>query len=203
MGNYNPADYTFAGLDSLRGPTGGAPFLGYVVGLVDKPDHAIAETLAAKRILSWLYEIEEQAPHATYLEARQSQFFSRFFQGGYNPRTPCMVTKAWSPIGVLLQEGYEPLVLRREQKTRSVATAIWEPRNGGQGKSVADCATAEELFWSVFRDVSRQANAQGMWVSIIAQPGWSYDSAIGSLPKWSAAEVEKAGRIIWQRTPDG
>ena len=203
MSKYNAAEYTFAGLDSLGEPTGGPTFLGYLMGLVDKPDHGIADPPTARIILPWLYDVEEQASDAAYLGASESQFFSRYFEGGYLPQTPCMVTKAWSPLGALLERGIEPVVLRRQEKIRAAATGIWEGVSIGDAKGIREAVTVEELFWALFDTVSKRAKERGMWVSVIAKPGWCYDSAIGSLPKWPSWEVEKAGRVIWQRTPEG
>jgi hypothetical protein len=73
----------------------------------------------------------------------------------------------------------------------------------GPDKTVSACHTVEDLFWAVLGSVCARARERKMWISLIAQPGWMYDSAIGALPKWSAAEIKKADRIVWQRTPDG
>jgi hypothetical protein len=203
MSRHTIADYTFSALQGLKKPITAGPSLVYLIGLVDKANHAISDPVAAKRILSWLYEIEEQTEDAIHLDVRQSQFFSRYFQEGYYPQTPCMVTQAWSPIAALLESGFEPVVLRREHKILAAATGIWEPVSKGGVKEINRCVTADELFWRLLSEVCTRATERHMWVSIIAQPGWHYNAAIGSLPKWSSAEVEKADRIIWQRTPEG
>ena len=114
-----------------------------------------------------------------------------------------MVTKAWCPIGSMLERGFEPLVLRREEKIRAAATGIWDPVASDNRKEPSSCHTVEELFWAILQQVSQRGTERGLWVSIVAQPGWFYPSAIGSLPKWSRGEIEKADRVIWQRTPEG
>ncbi len=40
-----------------------------------------------------------------------------------------------------------------------------------------------------------------MLVSLIAEPGWWYESGIDSLPHWGPEELAKADRILWSRTP--
>src|SRR5688572_7293536 len=124
MGKFRAADYTFSGLTGFES-TGGPPsYLAYLVGLVDAPDHEVADPGVAKRILPYLYEIEEQKLTAESLRDSESAFFSRLSAERYFPQTPCMVTKAWSPIGAMLERGIEPLVLRREAKILAAATGI-------------------------------------------------------------------------------
>jgi hypothetical protein len=203
MSKYAVADYTFNGLDSLGEPTGGPPYLAYLVGLADSQDHKISDPVVAKRILGYLYEIEEQKPDSHSLLESEARFLSRMSADGFRPQTPCMVTKAWSPIGAMLELGLEPVVLRREPKIRAAAASIWEPHTINSAKPLSQCTSIEELFWGILNLVSLRGKECGLWVSVIAKPGWYYESAIGSLPHWPSWEVEKAGRIIWQRTPEG
>jgi len=103
----------------------------------------------------------------------------------------------------MLERGYEPIILNRVPKFRSVATGIWEPVLTSDVKTIEAAKSDEGLFWAIIEKVSRLAVERKMWISIIAQPGWRYDSAISSLPDWPPEEVAKAGRIIWQRTVKG
>jgi len=200
MAHFKSIDYAYEG---LRGPPGPATSLAYLVGLVDSPDHGIADPLSAKRILGWLYEIEEQAPSAALLVERQNLFAARYFPGGYFPLTPCMLVTQWSPISAMLDRGLSPVVLRKEEKHRATATGIWEPHGIESAKEFDQCRTCEDLFWAILNEVCCRAKRKGMWVSVIAAPGWCYESGIGALPKWSAEEIAESGRIIWRRTPEG
>ncbi|SRR5258708_5535055 len=200
MAHFKSIDYSFEG---LRGPPGVVSSLAYLVGLVDSPDHGIADPLPAKRILRWLYEIEEQAPNAAALLEQQNLFAARYFQGGYFPLTPCMLATKWSPISAMLDLGLSPVVLRKEEKILATATGIWEPRRVESTKDFDQCRTCEELFWAILNEVCFGAKHKGMWLSVIAKPGWDYESGIGALPKWSAEEIAESGRIIWRRTPEG
>jgi len=202
MPKLNPTDYTFS---DLAGGLDRTPCrsLCYLVGLVDSAAHKISDVLPAKQILSWLYDCEEQSLNAEHLKHGEN-FFTRYFPGGYYPQTPCMVTKAWSPISAMLERGFEPEILNRDSKPiLRVATGIWRPQVITGAVGIESAKTVEELFWAIMAEVSRRAMNRKMWVSIIAQPGWSYDAAIGSLPSWPAEEVAKAGRILWKRTPEG
>jgi hypothetical protein len=203
MNQHKIAEYTFLGLDNHGKSTGGAPGLAYLIGLVDSPTHEITQPLAAKRILAWLFDEEEQVRNADELFKRQVEFFTRYFPRGYFPQTPCMLTKSWSPIGAMLQRGLAPVGLWREEKIRAVATGVWEPTGLADFKSSKDCVTVEDLFWGVLGEAFTRARQRKMWVSVIAKPGWCYESKIGSLGKWSGEEIAKADRIIWMRTPEG
>ena len=200
---FDPARYTLKG---LLLPAGGGeedpvqcPSLCYLVSLVNAAHHKIADPLAAKRIISWLYDAEEQAVNAKHLKAAE-EFFDRYFEGGFFPKTPCMVVDSWSPIGLMLERGMEPLVLNREPKRRAVASGIWDPKSIRCTGKVELSKTDEELFWAILSKVSHIASDQEMWLNIIAAPGWMYEKAIKSLPVWSANEVEITGRVLWKRT---
>src|SRR6266404_4291069 len=120
------SEYTFLGLCNHGQPIG-TPDLAYLIGLVDSPNHKIVEPFSAKKILTWLFDEEEQVSGAIELLSRQEKFFSRYFRGGFYPQTPVMLTQAWSPIGAMLEHGIKPVALKRENQLRSVATGIWEP----------------------------------------------------------------------------
>ncbi len=200
----NSADFTFAGLVGGRNTDEGNPSLCYLVGLVDSPSHEISNVLTAERILSWLYDAEEQSANAEELKSGES-FFNRYFDGGYHPQTPCMLVKVWSPISAVLDRGFEPEMLNKDQSRphRSAVSGIWKPQIITGAVELEKASTVEDLFWSVMAKVSRRAVSQKMWISIIAKPGWHYDSAIGSLPTWRPEEMAKAGRVLWKRTPEG
>lgn len=196
------AKYTFAGLEGSSNPER-FPSLCYLVGLVDSPTHKISEALPAKRILSWLYDVEEQCLNAEHLKHREI-FFDRYFPSGYHPQTPCMLAKLWSPISAMLERGFEPEILSRDSRPSViVASGIWKPPVISGAIEIENAKTVEELYWAIMVEASRRANDRKMWISIIAQPGWDYESAIDSLPCWSAEEVAKSGRILWKRTPEG
>lgn len=198
----NIADYSFHGLrNGGRLEWVGCPYLCYLISLTDSPNHKISQTLPAKRILTWLFDIEEQSLNADYLQARQ-EFFNRYFDAGFYPKTPCMVVDQWSPISALLERRMEPTVLNRERAFRAVATGIWAPPVLEEG-DIGAATTDESLFWAIIGKVARLALKQKAWISIIAQPGWDRTSAINSLPSWPEEEVAKAGRVLWKRTSDG
>jgi len=202
--NMNPVDYGFHGLLYGRGEIDpeGCSSLCYLVSLTNSSAHPISETLPAKRILAWLYDFEEQSINAKHLRAGE-EFFSRYFVGGFYPQTPCMVVKKWSPIRAMLERGMEPRILRRETKFRALATGIWEPQMSTAGAEIESAATDEDLFWAIIGRVSNLSLERKMMISVIAQPGWDYASAINSLPGWSVEDVLQAGRILWKRTSQG
>jgi len=156
----------------------------------------------AKRILIWLDEVEGQSLNADHLKANE-EFFSRYFEGGFYPQTPCMVVNPWSPIGAMLERGMMPLVLNREPKFRAVATGIWEPQVDLAANDIEAAETDESLFWAIIGKVSELALERKMWINVITKPGWVYSSAINSLPDWPAEEVAKAGRVLWKKTWEG
>ncbi len=196
MSAHNIFDYTFLGLCD-RGKLqllGGS--LAYLVGLVPSANHEITDFKVAKTTLRLLYDLEEQAEDAAaLLELRE------VLSKDYNPQTPVMVTQAWSPVGAMLERGFEPLVLRREDARKSFATGIWSPATVGGTRPIPDCRTPEELFWSVLAEAVCRATDRKMLISIIAAPGWAFEMAIGSLPKWTRGEIANADRILWARTP--
>lgn len=202
--NYPTEDYTFDGLSCPLGSVvtdpERCPSLCYMVSLINSPTHAISDTIVAKRIISWLYEFEEQAVNAEHLKVGEG-FFKRYFEGGFYPQTPCMITKQWSPISALLESGFYPRVLNREIKARAVATGIWDPPMLLEATKPPQ--PVGDFFWSIMEKVSRLAVERKMWISVIAEPGWDYTAAISSLPDWPIEEVEKSGRILWKRTPEG
>jgi hypothetical protein len=173
------------------------------VSLTDCADHKISETLPAKRILDWLYEVEEQSLNADELEAKEKQFSSRYFEGGFYVKTPCMVTEQWSPISAMVERGMAPEVLNREPGFRAAATGIWAPPANLEQVEIESASTDEELFWAIIGAASRLAVEQNAWINVIAQPGWHRPAAINSLVKWPPEEVAKAGRLLWKRTSEG
>jgi hypothetical protein len=112
-----------------------------------------------------------------------------------------MLTKRWSPIGAMLEQNRNPLKLNREPGTGAVATGIWKATPFESRQNIDESKTQEELFWAILGEAFQRAEERKMLVSIIAQPGWSYEKKIGSLPNWSKEEIEKADRVLWKRTP--
>jgi hypothetical protein len=202
--NVDPANYCFQSLlyYDHKLEHEGSPSLGYLVSLTDSPDHKISETLPAKRILTWLYEMEDQSRNAEHLKAGE-EFFDRYFDGGFYPQTPCMLVKKWSPIEAMLLRKMTPQVLDREPKFRAVATGIWEPQRDFEANEIGLAKTDEELFWAIIKTVSQLAVERKMWINVICKPGWHYESAINSLPSWPTEEAAKAGRVLWKRTVRG
>jgi len=196
MSDYKIEDYTFAGLLARKSTM---TSLAYLIGLADSPVHKIADPDVAGPILSWLYDVEEQCRDAGRILERQEMFFGRFFSGGYLPQTPVMLTDRWSPISSVLGQGLEPITLKRS--SRGNATGIWAPIEINGAPEIQTSKTPEQLFWAIFAKVCERAIGRGMFVSLIAKPGWAYDSP-GILPKWSAAETSAADRVIWRRTPE-
>ena len=102
----------------------------------------------------------------------------------------------------MLERGLNPVVLRREQRVRAVATGIWQPTTFESPKPIQACKTVEDLFWAVLSEAFQRAAKRKLLVSVIAEPGWSYETKVESLGRWSGLEVAKADRILWQRTPE-
>lgn len=197
------ADYTFNGLRDCGRPGAiGSPSLCYLVSLIDSANHKISDTLCAKPILGWLYDVEEQAPNSNYLKKRE-EFFGRYFSGGFFPKTPCMVVDEWSPVSAMLEHGLEPVILNREPNRRAVATGIWSPVALTTEHDIATAGSDEELFWAILEKAMRLALDRNAWISVIAQPGWLRSAAIKSLPAWSGEDILSSGRILWKRTSEG
>jgi hypothetical protein len=189
------SNYNF---ESLAGPRQ-CPSLAYLLGLTNTADHKISDPEVASRILTWLFDIEEQSPDAAYLLSRQNSFFSRYFPGGYHPQSPCMLTTRWSPIHAMLERGIKPTVLNKRGRASLTATGIWEPCSLDSVTEVGSGDSFVRLFWSTLVELFNRARQRGMWVSVIASPGWDYESMINSLPRWNAKEIAKADRILWRR----
>jgi hypothetical protein len=194
----NAKDFTFEELSGVTFPSS----MAYIVGLVDSSEHPISDPLIAKRILQYLFDIEEQASDASELLEHQQRFASRYFQGGYQPKTPCMLTKRWSPIAALLETGAEPVALKKEDRIRATASGIWRPDHIFKTPfKVPECKTFQELFWAVLSETFRLAQQQQQFVSVIAQVGFNHDTQTQSLPAWTDGEVLRSGRLLWQRAP--
>ncbi|HWX19013.1 MAG TPA: hypothetical protein VN578_03800 [Candidatus Binatia bacterium] len=194
--NLDPAnDYSFESLAGARQ----CPSLAYLLGLTDSADHKISDPQIASRILTWLFDIEEQSLDAAYLLSRQSSFFSRYFPGGYHPQSPCMLTTKWSPIHAMLEQGIKPSVLNKGGRVSLTATGIWEPCSLDSLKGVDSGDGFVRLFWPTLVELFNRARQRGMWVSVIASPGWDYESMIDSLPRWNVEEIAKADRMLWRR----
>lgn len=194
---YSSVDFTFWGLYS-RGTPIKTPIntIAYLVGLVDSPMNDIAEVGQAKFVLRYLFDVEEQVGSAADLITVQS----KSCPPGYFPQTPVMLTLAWSPIAALLERSWEPVVLNREDKGMACASGIWLPKHVESSKALSDCETPEDLFWYVLKNAVEKATVRNLYISIVAKPGWSYESNKGRPNNLTFAEAEKADRIIWQRT---
>jgi hypothetical protein len=191
-------EYTFEGL--CTDPSWETT-LAYVVALVDSLANPVANPeIASYRTLYFLEEAELNISGAEELIEAQKEMLPL----GYFPQTPVMHTKKWSPIAAMLERGYAPIALRR-QKQGAVycATGMWEPTISETSLPMRECRSAVELFWAIMREASDRATKRGCFVNIIAQPGWSYDQAIGALAYWSESQISKADRILWKRTPEG
>lgn len=199
----NPRDFTFRGLCNQVGKFEPEPevptSLCYLISCVDSRNHAIADPQIAKRILSWLYDMEEQAQNADHLKAGES-FFDRYFRGGFHPKTPCLMVEKWSPISALLENQNDPIILERVPRALAIASGIWDPVIKF-GVIENDMAPSDQTFFlKILKKVSEVAIREKMFINVIAGPGWSYEHAINSLPDWSVEEVAKAGRLVWKRT---
>lgn len=205
--NYKIEDYTFWGLlnhgEPMETPV---TTLAYVVGLVDKPQNVIANPENAKKVLAYLFDVEEQIGTAQELLSRQESFFLRIETKEYYPQTPVMLTLRWSPISAILEHGWKPLTLARHgagtSGRRACASGIWEGRPVENTKPYDESGTPEQLFWHVLQKVVEQAEKRGLLISVIAKPGWSYESeVVRRLDNLTIDEAREADRVIWQRTP--
>jgi hypothetical protein len=199
MSEYKTADYTFLGLCNNGKPMEHVNSLIYVLGLVDSPDNGITDLKILNSLLPQIYDAEELFKSPSDLLSWQEDLLPK----GYFPQTPCMATAGWSPIGAMLDRKFAAIKLSRNLDFLANATGVWEAKNSWPEKTVAECKTQEELFWALLSKTFRHAKKRNMLVSVIAKPGWDYESAINSLPPWSAEEVAVAGRILWKRTPEG
>jgi len=200
MSEYDPREYSFLGLYGHGRQIGPVTSLAYLVGLVPSADNGIAEPGAAGRILSYFFDIEEQVTSAEKLLVLQKQFLSRFSADGYRPLTPAMLTLGWSPIGAMVQNGLEPITLRRAPGIKAVATGIWRNISIQGARPIDKCETDEALFWAILNEASRRALEQRHLVSVVSKPGWAYETNKG-LPSWPGSEIQKADRILWKRVP--
>ena len=198
MSEYDPADYTYLGLDNYGKPSGGSVGLIYLVSLVDSPSHAATNAQVAKRILTAIFDMEEQLRTPAKLMAWQDGFLPK----NLHPLTPCMLTKGWSPIGAMLQQGFTPVVLSRDSRKRALATGIWKPFSFRSQMRFDECKTSEQLFWSIIGIAFERADERRMLVNIVAKPGWGYEANLGMLPEWSDKDLVKAERILWKRAPE-
>ncbi len=172
--------------------------LAYLVALVDSSQNAVANLDKAKFVLRWLFDVEEQVENAPELLSRQH---NQYFPKAFYPQSPVMLTLKWSPISAMLERGWEPIVLDREDKGRACAFGIWKVETVESYKPFEACQTPEELFWHVFGKVAEKAKSRGLLICIIAKPGWSYEDNFGMPCNLTLAEAQEADRVIWQRTP--
>lgn len=194
---YRTEEYTYAGLCGVGSQPAGAS-LAYLVGLVGSTENPISDLKTAKRALAWLFDVEEQLSVRDLLRAQRQAL-----PDGYSPLTPVLLTKRWSPIGALLEHEIAPMVLNRESRPRALASGIWDPHRVTINPTNDDRSTCERFFWSVISEASSRGRKRRKLLSIVAQPGWSYETKIGSLKIWTPEEVELSERIVWQRTPEG
>lgn len=191
----NTDDFTFEGLG------GGGQYvtsLAYLVTLIP-PTASVFCDEANDRILAAQYDFEEQAKNPSDLLEGEKLHLPP----GVMPQTPVMITKGWSPLASVLKRGIEPKFMRRHEKAGRLAVGIWLPRILGQTKEIKKSQTDEDLFWAIFDKVCGKAIRDNLVVCILAQTGWSYEYAVGSLQNWTAKEIEKADRVLWKRTPKG
>lgn len=190
------SEYSFLGLSNHGKPLELLTTLSYLVALVDSKDHEIIKPDVAVKILPWVFDAEEQLESGEALLSWQNECLPP----GYYPQTPCMLVEKWSPISAVIDQGLSPLALDRERSSRAVATGIWEPNFVSHTKSVEKCRTDEELFWSIFALACQRAKDRKLLLSIIAKPGWDYETDRRALEKWGKHEIAKADRILWKRT---
>jgi hypothetical protein len=196
--NDKASDYTFWGLFNF-----GTPFntpistLAYLIGLVETPTNGVADLDKAKFVLRYLFDVEEQVRSATELLSVQEESFPK----GFYPQTPVMLTVQWSPIAELLDSGCTPLILSREARRMACAVGIWEPQAIEGFKQHESLETPQALFRHTLNRVLAKAKDRNQLIIIIAMPGWSYDDNIDRPYNLPFEEVQKADRVIWQRTP--
>lgn len=171
---YPPDDYSFSSLVTNRPRFLLVNTLAYLVALVDSAQNEIMNLKKAKFVLSYLFEVEEQVESASELASLHQ---SHHFPKQYFPQSPAMLTIKWSPIAALLESGWAPEALVRTTKGfHDCASGIWAPRAALKAKPYAECETPEELFWYLTSKVVEKANERGLLISIIACPGWMYES---------------------------
>lgn len=199
MNEYEPADYTFLGLCQNGKPLASVRSLVYQVGLVDSVRNEICDLKVVNTLLPLIFTAEEQIDNPSFFLEWQEDTLPK----GYHPQTPCMLTIGWSPISALLEQGFAPVLLSRNTGALANAVGIWRPVPFRSSKTIADSETFEQLFWAILTEAFRRAEDRNALVSIIAEPGWDYDTAVGSLPNWSEQDIARADRILWKRTPEG
>lgn len=215
MNKYEAADYTFLGLCNKPSESFTSPVkpstssLVYLVSLVDSVNHPILELSVAHRTLVCTFEMDAATTNAAGMIEIQEGTLGK----GLFPQTPAIVTKAWSPISAMLEISFEPLALKRDAIRRAVATGIWSPdlsrspkianRISEKAGPLSAAQTSEDLFWAILPVALHRARERGKLLSVVAEPGWHYESSIGGLPRWTDAQLDQADRILWQRTPEG
>jgi hypothetical protein len=209
MSDYKIEDYTFLGLCKNGKPMELVDSLVYMVALADSEDHQILDLSVANQVLGVVFDMDELITQASDMATSQELSLPT----GYYPQTPAMVTRAWSPIASMLERSFKPIALKRDPTFLSVATGIWSPTLFEKSEQVAglfenvkqisDAETSEELFWSILPEAFSRAMKRGKFVSVVAKPGWSYESSIGSLAEWTIKEIALADKILWKRTPEG
>jgi len=195
MDEYNSADYSFLGLCHDGMPLPSVCSLVYVVGLVGSANNEMCDLKTAGRFLQTLFDFEEQTDAAFMLIWQKD-----YLPADYYPQTPCMLTKEWSPISAMLDQGFCPLILRRDSGAMAVATGVWDAFTFQSTVNVIDAETFDQLFWAILSESFRRAKERNKLVSIIAQPGWSYGCG-DALTEWSEEDIKLSDRILWRRRP--
>jgi hypothetical protein len=174
--------------------------LAYLVSLVDSAKNKAGDPDTATSLITLICDEEEQAQNPSDI----MRMGKRYFPKAFYPQTPVMMAKGWSPISSMLERQLIPIVLNRKVNGgAAVATGIWKPAPLEQTKKIGACKTVEELFWAIIQEAFSRASKRRCLVNIIAEPGWDYDEAIGSLPTWKKHQLVKMDRILWKRTPEG
>jgi len=108
-------------------------------------------------------------------------------KSGLDPRLP--YSHAFSVREAELKRDTE--TYGQQGRSRFTASGVWAPESLDNVIKHEECRTVDELFWVVLAEAFRRAKESGKLVSVITQPGWNYDTKIGSLPSWGKEEITK------------
>ena len=195
MSKYNPAEYSFHGLcrdGKSRPQAKSLNSLIYVIGLVDSINNKAASLRWVNANLPPIYDVEEQIQDAPDLLSWQREILP----SGYFPQTPCMLTLAWSPSQPCWSRVLNPLCYDAIRMGRLVPQASGSPSLLKVPATLMMPRIFEQLFWAILSEAFHRAKERKMLISIIAKPGWSYQTAPGPCPNGTRTKSLKQIRYF-------
>lgn len=210
--NKSPEVLTSLSLSSSPDSYGAFAFF---AGLVEA-GRGLVPVAVASSLMAEAYGIDEMihSPRQFAMERFQLQSIE-----AYAPLTPVILTKKTDrpPLfrvaleAGLALEDYETCPEFTAVNSFKAISSLWKPLaevppppSPATGEDPAPAAARDRAFLRrVLSRCRERALAEGKNVHLCAQLGWSHSYGIGNLHPLKERDYQKAGRVVWQRTPEG